>query len=399
MFLDSAYSNEVIWSTDSNFRGTGESIQELGDSIYVCGHSYSENNPIIQKRSKKDGSIIWEVSSSMEVITSSDLDSSGIYLSGNIGVSDTKWKIEKRRLNEGSIIWEQEVNPSPNSEGLIDIILHDDFLYLLGTDSTNEDRDIRIEKRKANDGSLEWYKVLTLSKKDDIGNAIFVDSSGIYICGGMNGDADTGVFTWFAEKIKHSDQSQIWLMQEDSLDEGWATDLSIYKSSLYVVGAFRSQDGDWDWRIENRNLNDGELNWGDNYSPTVRGDSAYCLFVDDSGVYIGGYDGSENWSVGRVEKREFNGEQIWSNQFNIDTSYHSEVVRDIVSDGSALYCIGYSMKTDQTWIIQKMELGAQAKPIENNIGNSITENISGFPLYSLVIGLLCYHYLSRIQFK
>jgi hypothetical protein len=68
-----------------------------------------------------------------------------------------------------------------------------------------------------------------------------------------------------------------------------AYSVAVDSTGIYVVGYDRIP-GNWEWRIEKRNLNDGSLIWSVTSNPSSGDDSAYSVAVDSTGIYVVGYD-------------------------------------------------------------------------------------------------------------
>jgi hypothetical protein len=91
-----------------------------------------------------------------------------------------------------------------------------------------------------------------------------------------------------------------------------AYSVAVDSTGIYVVG-YDSSPGNSQWRIEKRSLNDGSLIWSVTSNPSSGSDSANSVAVDSTGIYVVGYDyapGNYQW---RIEKRNLNdGSLIWS---------------------------------------------------------------------------------------
>lgn len=144
-----------------------------------------------------------------------------------------------------------------------------------------------------------------------------------------------------------------------------AFDLAIDNSSMYVVG----QDGTLglgrqQWRIEKRNLSDGNLVAGFGVNGIVQNDpqpnqpdDPVAIDIDASGIYIAGWmiANANNFTTGwRVEKRNATTGALVSGfatsgvyTYNPSTSA-SEYANDVVSNGTNIYVVG-SQNNNGEW--------------------------------------------------
>jgi hypothetical protein len=95
----------------------------------------------------------------------------------------------------------------------------------------------------------------------------------------------------------------------------YAYSVAVDSTGIYVVGS-TILVGNYEWRIEKRNLNDGSLIWAttSNYGTTTSGDDeAMAVAVDSSGIYIAGTDRTTGNRYWRIEKRnKTDGSVIWA---------------------------------------------------------------------------------------
>jgi hypothetical protein len=201
---------ELIWVVATNFNGGLDEIRDItldDTSIYIAGIDSIKNSSFqvwrIEKRSSRNGSLIWSTTSTPGVfndVYSVAIDDTGIYIAGEkwIKTQDTflgtiSWKIEKRNLVDGSLIWEidsKTENPKENLKGPILLAIDETGLYVTGPYFTQGlDTEWRIEKRNPKDGKLISVYTLNFSKNYDSPSSIAIDKSGIYI-GGIDNQPD-----------------------------------------------------------------------------------------------------------------------------------------------------------------------------------------------------------------
>ncbi len=91
------------------------------------------------------------------------------------------------------------------------------------------------------------------------------------------------------------------------LDE--ARDTAVDDSGLYVIG-YQALQGEYEyeWRIEKRRLIDGSLVWAQTENPSTGAEEPSSIAVNESGLYIvgGDYSLGEEDSEWRIEKRTSN---------------------------------------------------------------------------------------------
>jgi hypothetical protein len=226
------------------------------------------------------------------------VDSTGIYIVG----ADTSgkyavWRIEKRSSDNGSILWEQSNNIYPNGGGAWDIAINSEFLYVVGTDYSKDKCQWRIEKRQTNNGATVWIQINDYSNSDDEAMGVAVDSTGVYIIGNDN---SPGNKQWRIEKRNLLDGKLIWTQSNNysgNYDIPWG--LTIDNTGIYIAGMDQSL-GWYQWRIEKRNLNDGNLNW--TISNSIHG-VALDIIVNTLYIYLIGGEYSEIEHHWRIEKR------------------------------------------------------------------------------------------------
>jgi hypothetical protein len=194
----------------TNFNGGLDEIRDIAlddTSIYIAGIDSIKNSSFqvwrIEKRSSKDGGLIWSTTSTLGAfndVYSVAIDDTGIYIAGEkwIKTQDSSfgmslWKIEKRSLVDGNLIWEVNSKAEDSKgylKGPISLAIDETGLYVAGPYFTQGlDTEWRIEKRNPQDGSLISVYTLNFSSGSDIPFAVAIDKSGIYI-GGIDNQPD-----------------------------------------------------------------------------------------------------------------------------------------------------------------------------------------------------------------
>jgi hypothetical protein len=201
---------ELIWVVSKSFNEGADIIKDIAlDStgIYIVGIESRKSSSFsvwrIEKRSPKDGSLIWSTTSTpgaFNDVYSVAIDDTGIYIAGEkwIKTQDTSfgtflWKIEKRSLVDGNLIWEVDSKAEDSRrylKGPISLAVDETGLYVVGPYfAQGLDTEWRIEKRNPKDSTLISVYTLNFSRGSDIPFSVAIDKSGIYI-GGIDNQPD-----------------------------------------------------------------------------------------------------------------------------------------------------------------------------------------------------------------
>ena len=295
------------------------------------------------------------------------VDSTGFYVIGSdsqSGRGDEQWRIEKRNHRDGGIIWLQTNNPVQDERDASDhanaVALDHSALYVVGSDIQLRTRSQwRMEKRRLSDGEILWVQT---GSEGGSATDVAVDETGLYVVG-EDRPVPGGFSRWVVEKRALDDGGVIWRHEYDQPDhEDLAYAVALAGDALFVVGR---QGGRYDYhtRLEKRNLDDGELVWvqsGD--SPTAYpANTAKDLAVDATSVYLVGAQstGTPDYQI-LMEKRDLQtGETIWTQTDNPSES--TDVARAVAVDESGLYVAGYDsvpgpLDRDHRWRIEKRGL-------------------------------------------
>jgi hypothetical protein len=229
----------------------------------------------------------------------------------------------------GDLLWSVA---SAEGSSLYAVAVDAQGVYVVGNSASRERGGGRIEKRNPADGSLIW------ATHADVGELmhIDIDAESMYL----------SASPWKAEKRRLSDGSLIW---EHTCEFGGKPyGVVIDSQAMYISG----RDGKGQWRVEKRRLSDGAVLWN---QMTVSG-VALAVAVDDTGVYLGGYDrvpGDQQW---RIEKRSLtDGSLIWEVTHN--PSKEDEKVYGMAVDASGVYAAGFDSAVDAgQWRIEKRNL-------------------------------------------
>jgi hypothetical protein len=255
------------------------------------------------------------------------VDASFIYLAGTVVESpgDLKWRIEKRDKTTGALVQSFGTagavveNPTALVDGCFGITIDANFLWLVGTQGVDgfsaSNGQIRIEKRKILDGSLEAAfgtgGVITLDPGpgDDIAEDVVSDGVSLFVYSRVETSFSSGIFATRVEKRSLVDGS----LSQPAVTGG-ASDpsgalpcghLAVDGAYLYISGA--DNPADCRWRIEKRLRSDLSLvsSFGTagvvTINPTVgAGDRPLGATAAGGVLYVVGMDsvdGDEGWRI------------------------------------------------------------------------------------------------------
>ena len=319
----------LIWSQTSDPGAGNDAASDVASDasgLFVVGYDSSPGSSgnyqwRIEKRNLADGSLMWSQVSNPSVIADFaygvSIDGSGMYVVGSDnspGLTDHQWRIEKRGLTDGSLIPTFGTggvimeNPSSGGDVASDVTVDGSGMYVTGYDYSlgSGNSEWRIEKRSLTDGSLLWSQTSNPSDGYDVTYGVAVDSSGVFVVGY---DSSSGNLQWRIEKRRLADGTLIWSQTSNpGSGDHRAYGVAVHSSGVYIAGSDRIPGND-EWRIERRSAADGTLTstFGTGgiiqEDPSSGADSSRGVAVDNSGVYVVGYDNSPGKSEWRIERR------------------------------------------------------------------------------------------------
>ncbi|RJQ31723.1 MAG: hypothetical protein C4562_04560 [Actinobacteria bacterium] len=322
---------------------------EHGNHIYSVGFDNSLGGlnlqSRIEKRNKSNG-VLSPSFGTAGVITSNPstgpdgttaiaIYNNSIYTAGfdsspSSGLGNDQWRIEKRNITNGSLVSSFGTagvvtsNPSLSYDEATDIVVDSTGLYVIGTDSSLGNGQWRIEKRNLSNGNLissfGTAGVVTSnpsSDDDTVGSAVIANNS-LYI-GGLDYSNGGNNSQWRVEKRRLSNGSLVGSFGTGGVVQSNPSNglnslgsLTVDSSGVFLAGSQRvAGTDDSSWRIEKRNLTNGNLisSFGtggaitSNPSNYLDGITSICAV--SSGLYVYGSDFSTSTtnSVWRIEKR------------------------------------------------------------------------------------------------
>ena len=306
----------LIWAQSEHISNGDDSARAVavdGTGIYVAGYDYKPSTYEwrVEKRSLTTGVILWAVSEHISSTSDSAygvaVDASGVYVAGydhNGAGSRAEWRVEKRSLTTGTLIWAQSEHISSGDDYADGVGVDASGVYVAGTDYSSGYNEWRVEKRSLTTGTLIWAQSEQISSTHDYAYNVAIDGSGVYVVGyDHNGAGSTA--EWRVEKRSLTTGTLIWAQSEHiSSDYDYPYDIAVDASGVYVVGR-DYVPGNYEWRVEKRNLTTGAILWAQSEDISTATDLAFGVAVDASGVYVVGYDrnGVGNQYEWRIERR------------------------------------------------------------------------------------------------
>jgi hypothetical protein len=350
--------------------GHSESVELSHSTAACCGSG--ELNPDFGE----GGVITANVSSGNDAIRGMALQSAALYLAGyhEIGAGDFSWRFEKRDPVSGDLIPSFGAggvvtsNPSSGDDACWGIVADESGLFIGGYDRSLSDMRWRIEKRDLNSGALipSFGSSGVVSNNPSAGTdqilGLSIDDSGLYAGGSDNA---AGNLKWRIEKRNLTDGAVIWTQTNNpssSSDEVWC--LASDGTALYV-GGYDSAPGNQQWRIEKRSAGTGDLisAFGSSgvvaSNPSSGNDQIRSMALDESGVYVAGYDASAGNDQWRVEKRDLNTGNLISSfgtggVITVNPSSGAEGAFTVWVDSDGLYIAGSDLSPgDAQWRMEK----------------------------------------------
>jgi len=359
-------------------------------TMYVVGYDASTGSAQwrIEKRSLTDGSLVLgfgpggvatsNPSSGDDAAYRVAVDSTAMYVVGyDNNPGNHEWRIEKRSLADGSLVSGFGTggvvtnDPGSGYDEAIDIAVDSAAMYVVGYDEAPGNCQWRIEKRNLADGSLVsgfgTGGVVTGNPSTgyDSARAIAVDSAAMYVVGC---DESPGDYQWRIEKRSLADGSLVpgfgtggAVTVNPSSGSDFPFDIVIDSTAMYVVG-YDESPGNWQWRIEKRNLTDGGLIGVFTSNPSTGYDAAVSIAIDSTAMYVVGYDenpGNYQW---RIEKRSLaDGSLVpgfgTGGAVTVNPSSGGDVIYEIAVDSTAIYSVGYDNSPGNVqWRIEKRSL-------------------------------------------
>lgn len=368
---------------------------------------------------QRSGRLIWSVSSSAPLqksgnmeVTGIAVDETGLYLIGKV----TKYSdpylfyyysvLEKRNLKDGSLIYSKTLYSEAKEERLTDITIKDGYIYLSGSSEDlgfmRYSKRWTLEKRNAKNGDLIWRQE---SQHFGEASALAVDDSSIYVVGSEVKPETESV--WRLEKRAQSDGSLIWAVNSVS---GNPKAIKISSSSIYIGGFdakyVPNQEFSTYWRVEKRDINNGNLIWSQN-ALTTEFSQIEAIDLDESGLYIVGMISNSargddtSW---KIEKRRFSdGSLIWSVISNPTKPYTvvsrggkgsgsysvkyggTDWAKDVRASGNYIYVVGYEEPKEESyrWRIEKRNKnnGSLVWSISSKVGGAQAIAIDSSGMY------------------
>jgi len=351
------------------------------------------------------------------------LDSEDFYVAGSCdscgSLGSLAWQIEKRRKsdgqldpnfgNSGRII----SDPTSSDDEAYSITIDSSYMYIAGVQAgQSSDYAWRIEKRDKITGAydphfgLGGYIVSNSTRGDDYAFSITNDDSFIYLVGSQPHDSPLSTHAWRIEKrdkITGAYDPHFglggYIISNPVNEDNEAYSVVTDNSFIYIAGleGGTGADGKGVWRIEKRDKITGayDPHFGlGGYiisDPTVFIDEARSIAIDDSFIYLAGYQSGNNilgrnWTW-RIEKRDkITG--AYDPHFGLggyvvsDPTSNNDLARSIFIDNYYVYIGGHQNgsdilgESDRLWRIEKRDKITGAYDPHFGLGGYIIENPS-----------------------
>ncbi len=282
------------------------------------------------------------------------VDSTYMYV---IGTDDSShFRIEKRLLSTGALDAgfgsSGVITEAPTIAGIwMGIAIDSTYMYLASEDGA----DWRIEKRMLSTGALDASFGTSGIVTGDAGSigayGIAIDSTYMYVVG----DDTTG---WRIEKRNLSNGNLVTAFDTDGIitsdaNSGAAYTIAIDSTYMYVAG----RDDSGEWQIEKRNLNDGALVTafdGDGKIFTSAGNYAWALAIDSTYMYVTGREGAAEFHTEKRKLSDGSLETAFDSDGIISGISTTEIAYAITIDSNHIYLIGYDTSPD--WRVEKRKI-------------------------------------------
>lgn len=191
------------------------------------------------------------------------------------------------------------------------------------------DSDVFVRKYDR-DGNELWTRQFG-TRGLDAATAACADESGVYVIGWLDetlpGQESAGGQDCYIRKYD-SQGNELWTRQFGAYGHDHAKGACAYGGAVYVVGEVEGPlPGQESWDVHDAFIRkydaDGQHRWTSQFG-TVKGDHAYGVSADESGVYVVGGTSSglfaeASWlySYGFARKYTHDGEALWADQFEV----------------------------------------------------------------------------------
>ncbi len=331
-------------------------------------------------------------SAQVDVANAIAIDTTAMYVVGyDWSPGNYQWRIEKRSLTDGGLVASfgaggvTTTNPSAQIDVATAIAIDATAMYVVGYDTSPGNYQWRIEKRNLTDGNLVGGfgtgGVVTSnpSMGGDVATAIAIDATAMYVVGY---DYSDGNSQWRIEKRNLTDGNLVGAYTSSpGTGGGFARAIAVDSMAMYVVGHDYTP-GNSQWRIEKRSLTDGNLVPGFGAGGVVTGnpstdsDAAYGIAIDATAIYVVGYDESPGNRQWRIEKRSLtDGNVVGVYTNNPSTDW--DAAHTIAIDATAMYVVGYDENPgNRQWRIEKRSLTDGSLVPGFGTGGVVTSNPS-----------------------
>jgi hypothetical protein len=381
-------------------------ITNDGTYMYVAGYDSIgiDNEWRLEKRNLSDGELVTafdgdgivttDPSTGIDQIFAIATTSGAIFIAGyDLAVGAGQWRIEKRDSTDGSLVTAFNTtgvltyNPNTDIDAITSIAVDADYLYVTGYE--DDDAGVwRIHKYDITDGSpvTAFNTTGMISETLAAGGverpeSIKVDADYLYVAGYDN---VAGNLQWRLEK-RNKTTGELCAGGGECASGAFDTDgvvqtnpsanpdyiytMAIDGQYIYLGGSDGVKSAtNAQWRIEKRDIATGALVTAFNTTGIVQSDpttadndAIMSIIMDDSSLYIGGYQ-DDDTGVWYLEKRDkttgaldtsFSDDGIMQSDDGAD-----DRINGMTHDGTHLYVGGFGTAPgDNQWVIEKVDMG------------------------------------------
>jgi len=375
--VSAVWGQEIEWprqfGTSSRDLAWGITVDSTG--VYVVGwtegalpgQTNSGESDAFVRKYNADGNEVWTRqfgTSLREWAGRISVDTSGVYVAGdtggalpgqtNSGESDV---FVRKYDTDGNEVWTRQFG-TPAIDDVGGISTDSTGVYVVGStlgtlpgQTSSGFWDAFVRKYDA-DGNEVWTRQFGTSS-GDWGDAISVDTSGVYVAGDTDGafpgQTNSGEYDTFIRKYD-ADGNEVWTRQFGSslLDVPWG--IGVDSTGVYVAGETpgtlpgQTSSGEWDAYVRKYDKDGNEV-WTRQFG-TSSNDVGFGISVDASGVYVTvdtdgtlpGQTNSGEWDV-FVRKYDTEGNEVWTRQFGTPAN---DAGNGISADASGVYVAGWT---------------------------------------------------------
>jgi len=202
---------------------------------------------------------------------------------------------------ELKVKWMVHSDPSPSADYANAVCGKDEYIYVIGVDTSVDVGQFRVEKRLKSSGELVKVWVFNPSgSRDELHDCIIVGNT-LYAVGRSGA---SGIFAWAIVTLDLELNMLNYTVEDISVSRDVAESLTSDGEYLYITGSDSLPGvGDTQWRVEKRRLDDLTLVKSYTSNPTRYQDEALSISVNPvtGELWVFGWENVGGWSFWRIE--------------------------------------------------------------------------------------------------